>query len=944
MFFLVTITSKVEIMKILLAPALFIMNKLSFKSKILASISLLFIILILPSIDIVKTHFTEKSNQELQLLGLEYMQITHKMINALQKHRELSQIYIQSKKENIGLVEELEELEELLYNRKKSLQRYDAKSLNILSNNRNFGNAISQFELIKVKSLPPLISSHEVCQKHTAIIKSLHSTLLNISKTTKFNKSNDHRINYLANMLQDKLLHIYEYTDQLKILSSNLTNSINETDKNHLYQLSSDLSRLESNLIDNATMNNVNNYYTIQTLTINVSETLRRLLKIAKNIILNENLLHDIKAFKEKTDMAMVTQDELYEKFSYAYSDTIKELNKKLEKKLLYSIFGFILILLFSAYIIIAFYQSITENIKKLQRASEMIAEGNTNIHLTVKKKDEIGNALLAFNTMSDKLNKNISFLDGYKLAIDKSSIVSKTNLKGIITYANDMFCEVSGYSREELIGSPHNIVRHPNVPKSAFYDLWDTIQNKAIWKGIVKNRRKDGSSYIVNATVIPILDNKREITEYVAVRHDITELEENKEEIKKQRVDLLTGLFNRNQLLEDLRKIIRPIILYINIDDFSTLNDFYGERAGDEVLKHIANILSTMSEEKKFQLYKLESDQFILLFEEQYIPTDNLSYFFEKILETIELKIENNSNGDKNRIAISISSGAATYKMSDDYQKLILFSSIARKKSLKEHKKFLLFQENMRKPEEYAHNIEWISRIKRAINDDRIICYYQPIYSNNNTTTIKYESLVRLIDTDGEAISPFFFLDIARRAKLYPKITQIVIDKAFETFEDMPKTEFSVNLCIEDILSEKTTNYIYNKLENYSHPERVIFEITESQKIADYSIINKFIKYVRQYNVKIAIDDFGSGYANFEHILNIDADYIKIDGSLIKNIHTDKNSKIITEAIINFSKKLNRQTIVEFVHNEEVFKVIKELGADYSQGFYLGVPSSTVK
>jgi PAS domain S-box-containing protein/diguanylate cyclase (GGDEF)-like protein len=939
-------------MKILLTPALFLMNKLSFKFKILASISLLFFILLFPSRDIFNKHLQERNTQKLQLIGLEYMQITHKIINALQKHREISHIYLENKletklknkKDNQKLIEELKELEELLYHRKKSLQDYDAETLNILSNNRNFGNALSQFELIRVANLPHHISSHELCQKHTNIIKSLHATLLNISVKTKFNRSNDPKIKYLANMLQDKLLHIYEYTDQLKILASNISDTIGEKNKHHLYQLSSDLARLESNLIDNNTMSSVNNYHTIQVLTTNVSDTLKRLLKISEGIILNKNIDYDISSFKEKTALAMITQDELYEKFIYAYGDTIKTLNKKLEKKLWYSLIGFISILFISAYIIVAFYQSITENIKKLQRASEMIAAGNTNIHLNVEKQDEIGKALLAFNIMSDKLNKNISFLDGYKLAIDKSSIVSKTNLKGIITYANDMFCEVSGYSQEELLGSPHSIVRHPDVEPSSFYDLWDTIQNKAIWKGIVKNRRKDGSSYIVNATVLPILDNRKEIIEYVAVRHDITELEESKEEIKKQRVDLLTGLFNRNQLLEDLKKVNRPIIFYINIDDFSTLNDFYGEDAGDEILKRISNILINIHEDTKFQLYKLESDQFILLFEERYIKLDDLSYFFEKILETIEFNIKNNKQGDKNRIAISISAGAATYKMSSDYQKLILFSSIARKKALLEHKKFLLFQENMRKPEEYAHNIEWISRIKKAIEEDRIICHYQPIYSNNGENNIKYESLVRLIDTDGEAISPFFFLDIARRAKLYPKITQIVVDKAFETFKDMPKTEFSVNLCIEDILSEKTTNYIYNKLENYPNPERVIFEITESQEIVDYDRINKFIKYVKQYDVKIAIDDFGSGYANFEHILNIDTDYIKIDGSLIKNIHTDENSKVITEAIINFSKKLNRQTIVEFVHNEEIFKVVKELGADYSQGFYLGVPALTVK
>jgi len=123
-----------------------------------------------------------------------------------------------------------------------------------------------------------------------------------------------------------------------------------------------------------------------------------------------------------------------------------------------------------------------------------------------------------------------------------------------------------------------------------------------------------------------------------------------------------------------------------------------------------------------------------------------------------------------------------------------------------------------------------------------------------------------------------------------------------------------------------------------------VVFEITESQEISDYKLINKFIQYVKEYNVKIAIDDFGSGYANFEHILNMDADYIKIDGTLIKNIDTDRNSYIITEAIINFSKKLGRKTIAEFIHNKKIYNIVKRLGADYSQGFYLGVPSEDIR
>jgi EAL domain-containing protein (putative c-di-GMP-specific phosphodiesterase class I) len=249
-----------------------------------------------------------------------------------------------------------------------------------------------------------------------------------------------------------------------------------------------------------------------------------------------------------------------------------------------------------------------------------------------------------------------------------------------------------------------------------------------------------------------------------------------------------------------------------------------------------------------------------------------------------------------------------------------------------------------MRKSEDYAHNIEWIKRIKEAIQEDRVVCYYQPIFTNKNKKPTKYESLVRIIDRDGQAISPFFFLDIARKAKLYPQITQIIINKALDTFKERTDIEFSINLTIDDILSEKTVNHIYQRLESYPNPSRVIFEITESEEVTDYQVINKFIKRVKEYNVKIAIDDFGSGYANFEHILNIDADYIKIDGTLIKNINTNENSYIITEAIINFSKKLGRKTIAEFIHNQDVYNIVKELGADYYQGFYLGVPSLEIK
>jgi len=139
------------------------------------------------------------------------------------------------------------------------------------------------------------------------------------------------------------------------------------------------------------------------------------------------------------------------------------------------------------------------------------------------------------YNRKFSELKHANTLLSEYKKVIDKNTIVSKTNLEGIITFANDKFCDISGYNASELIGKPHNIIRHPDMPKEAFEDLWQTIQAKYVWHGIVKNRRKDGSSYIVDSIVTPILDENGEILEFISVRYDITQFEEMKNDLQNK-------------------------------------------------------------------------------------------------------------------------------------------------------------------------------------------------------------------------------------------------------------------------------------------------------------------------------------------------------------------------------------------------------------------------
>jgi len=927
-------------LKKLLSPALYIMSKLSFKAKIIFSISILFILLLFPSRTIFMQHNAKSKTYSNQLIGLEYIEIISKFIKTVQEHRSLSKGFLQGKEE---YKEDLLSKENKFYKQQHTLMDYDSKHLNLLKSNQDFVKALSIFKTIQIQQLDQRLSNKHNFQTHKEIINKLLKTVLFISEQTTFRTSKDLRVNYLANMLEENLLHLSEFSYQLTDTSSHFLTGekISEEEQKILFSLSADLTALKMNLNENKLLKELTNYQALQDQSTAVITTIEELIDIVdEQVVKKTHTLFSSKAFLNKTIESIQEQETLYSMFAYTYKTTIDNLKLNLDNKLWSLFWVFLLIVFIALYIFVAFYQSITKNLKKLQTASEAISLGKTTIKLEVDKEDEIGDALIAFNTMSEKLTENISFLDGYKMAIDSSSIVSKTDTKGIITYVNKMFCDVSGYTKTELLGRSHNIVRHPDMPSDIFEEMWEKLQAKEVWKGTLKNRNKDGSAYIVNATILPILDINNEIIEYVAVRHDITELERSKEEIKKQRTDLLTGLSNRNQLVEDLKRAKKPIVLYLNIDDFSGFNDFYGTAIGDDVLLNLAHILEDINKTEEFKLYKLQADQFILLFQEGNLSKNNFQVFFQEIMEKIEQEISNITLESQNRISISISGGVATYYTHDDYQKLILYSNIARKQAQEEHKKFLLFDHTMRKSENYAQNIEWIRKIKEAIDENRVVTYYQPILDNQTGEVVKYETLVRMLDKDGYPVSTLTFLEIAQKAKLYPQVTQIVIERAFKTFENLPSFEFSINLTIDDILSKETTNFIYEKLTTYSNAHNVIFEITESEEVNDYKVINEFIEQIKQYGVKIAIDDFGSGYANFEHIINIDADFIKIDGSLIKNIGSDKNARIITEAIISFSKKLGRKTITEFVHNEEVYEIVKELGADYSQGFYFGSPS----
>ncbi len=276
------------------------------------------------------------------------------------------------------------------------------------------------------------------------------------------------------------------------------------------------------------------------------------------------------------------------------------------------------------------------------------------------------------------------------------------------------------------------------------------------------------------------------------------------------------------------------------------------------------------------------------------------------------------------------------------DNDTILSTAEMVNKYAKKINKKVLSYSPELKIEQVFSNNIEWTEKVKKAIHEDRIITHYQPIYNNKTNEVEKYETLVRLQDEDGTIISPFYFLDIAKSSGQYIDITKIVIQKSFEKFKDLDM-EFSINLTVEDILDEELPLYLEEMIAEYNIAHKLVLELVESEGIEEFDTIQKFIKRMKSFGCKIAIDDFGTGYSNFEYLVKLQTDYIKIDGSMIKNINDDENMKEIVKTIIDFSKKMNYKTIAEFVFSEEVYRSVKELDIDYSQGYYIGAPQDSL-
>ncbi len=531
-------------------------------------------------------------------------------------------------------------------------------------------------------------------------------------------------------------------------------------------------------------------------------------------------------------------------------------------------------------------------------------------------------------------LRQNLAIFKGYKEAMDESSIVSKSDLKGVITYVNDKLCDVTGFTRAELMGKPHNVIRHPDTPNEVFREMWEAIQSKRSWKGQIKNRKKNGEHYWVDTVIKPILDDKGEIVEYIAIRHEITQLIQKSQHLEHLiNYDTLTHLGNRYKLIHDIQAHEKPSLALLYIDNFREFNDFFGHAFGDKLLELLGRVIGAIVP-KEHLLYRINGNEFAIL------NTTLSRYAFVKLIRTLIKQLENRPFSIADEvITVSITGGISF----ESVQMLFTTADMALSEARKGQKVFVVFDELPSLQQSYAHNIEWTKKLKNALQSNRIVPYFQPIVHIQTGEIQKYESLVRMVDEEGNVFTPFHFLDVAKKSKQYLALTHAMLRQTFDYFTHK-ELRFSVNLSIEDILDTKTQLYIFALLDRIPRPQRVVFEIVESEGIEKFDTVSEFIHKVQAYGAQIAIDDFGTGYSNFDYLRRLKANIIKIDGSLIRNIDKDEEASHIVKTLVDFARSMGMQTVAEFVESEAILAQAKAIGIDYAQGYYFGAPSpSTV-
>ena len=536
--------------------------------------------------------------------------------------------------------------------------------------------------------------------------------------------------------------------------------------------------------------------------------------------------------------------------------------------------------------------------------------------------------------------------LQGSALSAAANSIFI-TDKHGRITWANEAFYRLSGFSMEELVGQTPRILKSGKQDSEFYKNIWQMILAGNVWNGEVVERRKNGELYTVHQMITPLTDGSGEITHFIAVHEDITARKDAEARIAQMAYrDSLTGLCNRAELhhrveqaVQDAKRHSRSLALhYIDLDRFKVVNDTLGHSVGDSLLQAVARRLEN-SLRTSDTAARIGGDEFAVL-QPEIANVEGAAMLASKIINAM---VEPFRLAGRD-IHISPSIGISIFPLdSSQPDELLKNADMAMYQAKNQGRNnFQFFTSTLN--DQLREQLALESDLHGALEKGEFELYFQPQVNLQTRRLTGMEALIRWNHPTRGMVPPSMFIGIAEECGLIHEITRWVLEQACAQnaawqSAGLPRRRMAINISSANFRHADLCQIIADVLAHTQLPPQYLeLEVTETLLLEDEHVVNA-IPVLKKMGVMLSIDDFGTGYSSLNYLRRLPVQKLKIDQSFVRGLPDNKDDAIITRAIIELGHALGHTVIAEGVESEEQFSYLRDLGCDEGQGYLFGRP-----
>ena len=563
----------------------------------------------------------------------------------------------------------------------------------------------------------------------------------------------------------------------------------------------------------------------------------------------------------------------------------------------------------------------------------------------------------VAYDFTERKLAEEALFREIDRAQVTLSSIadgVIRTDAEGAIDFLNPVAERMTGRTLAEAYGRPLSAVYRvvDEATRTPSFDPVEQCIREQRPIAVPGNRvlmSADGVELTITDSAVPIRDRDGEIVGAVLVFKDLSQVREMEEEMHHlARHDALTGLINRRAFEEEVEEVLdqtkgserQHALCYLDLDEFKLINDSCGHSAGDEFIRQITAVLVGKVRPTDI-VARMGGDEFAVLLTD--CGADRAAIIAEDLAEAIRRV---RFLWEDRIYAVGASIGLVPISAESEGAEVVLKAADAACHVAKEtgRNRIHVYEDGDTAIAERTGEMQWISRIHKALAEDRFVLYRQRLapLSDRASRDPLFEILVRMLDPQGALVEPNDFIPSAERYHLISEIDRWVIRHALATLAEVdPSIRFILNVSGQSVSEESFQTFVMGQFRSSGvAPERIYFEITETVAIADLQRAMRFISIFKGLGCRFVLDDFGKGVSSYTYLKNLPVDFLKIEGEFVRRMLDDPIEAAIVDSINQVGQIVGLETIAECVETKEIFEAVRDAGIDHAQGYWLERPS----